>query len=152
VLDSGAKASFAGGDVGVTAASRGPLEPFGSTSPVSVSGVVSIASASTAATSTATVLLTVSLVLDKPRASSPRVFVKPRPSSMFASCRSCCWPAGGNVVTEALMSTSAGGGGAGEAGVCAWRSWAGECGGLEKDGDDGCWLKCSGCSTLTLMA
>jgi hypothetical protein len=37
-------------------------------------------------------------------------------------------------------------------GVCAWRVWFGESGGLEKDGEDGCWLKCSGCSTLTLMA
>jgi hypothetical protein len=60
------------------------------------------------------------------------------------------------VVTEELMSTSAGGGsGGGGGGVCAWRRWFGECGGLEKDGGEGCcccWLKCSGCSTLTLMA
>ena len=39
-----------------------------------------------------------------------------------------------------------GGGGGGAAGVCAWIPWFGECGGLES-----CWLKCSGCSTLTLM-
>lgn len=50
------------------------------------------------------------------------------------------------------MSTSTEGKGGGEAGVCAWRSWFGERGGLENVGDDGCWLKCSGCSMLTLMA
>jgi hypothetical protein len=50
------------------------------------------------------------------------------------------------------MSTSVGGGGGGEAGACAWRRWFGDCGGLEKGGEEGCWLKCSGCSTLTLMA
>jgi hypothetical protein len=42
------------------------------------------------------------------------------------------------------------GGGGGEAGV--W-TWFGDCGGLEKDGSGGgCWLKCSGGSTLALMA
>jgi hypothetical protein len=48
------------------------------------------------------------------------------------------------------MSTSAvGGGGGGEAGV--W-TWFGDCGGLERDGSGGCWLRCSGGSTLALMA
>jgi hypothetical protein len=56
------------------------------------------------------------------------------------------------VVTDELMSTSAGGGGGGEAGVCAWRIWVGGCGELENEGEDGRGLKCSGCSTLTLMA
>jgi hypothetical protein len=56
------------------------------------------------------------------------------------------------VVIEELMSTSVGGGG-GEAGVCVWRWWFGDCGGLANEGDDGGgWLKCSGCSTLTLIA
>lgn len=52
---------------------------------------------------------------------------------------------------EVLMLMSAGccgGGGEVEFDACCTRS--GECGGLEKDGEGGCW-KCSGCSTLTLM-
>jgi hypothetical protein len=56
------------------------------------------------------------------------------------------------VVTDELISTSACGRGGGEVGVGAWRIWVGERGGLENEGEDGCWLKCSGCSTLTLMA
>jgi hypothetical protein len=56
------------------------------------------------------------------------------------------------VVVEAFMSTSAGGGGGCGAGECAWGKRLGDCGGLENEGDEGCWLKCSGCSTLTLMA
>ena len=52
---------------------------------------------------------------------------------------------------DVFMSTSVGGGrGGGEEGVCACWTWLGECGGLEKVGEVGCW-KCSGCSTLTLM-
>lgn len=50
------------------------------------------------------------------------------------------------------MSTSAGAGGGGEAVACAWRWCVGDCGGLEKRGEEGCGLKCTGCSTLTLMA
>lgn len=50
------------------------------------------------------------------------------------------------VEAEAAAAGGGGGGGGGEAGVCAWIPWFGECGGLES-----CWLKCSGCSTLTLM-
>lgn len=39
----------------------------------------------------------------------------------------------------------------GEDTVCACCRWLGEFGGLVKVGEVGCW-KCSGCSTLTLMA
>jgi hypothetical protein len=61
-------------------------------------------------------------------------------------------------VLEALMSTSVvgcGGEGAWGDEAVAWSMWFGDCGGLDENvsGGGGCWLlKCSGGSTLTLMA
>ena len=59
------------------------------------------------------------------------------------------------MVTEVVISTSVAGGGRGGGdagkGVCAWRTWVGDWGGLEKDGEEVCWLKCNGGSTLTLI-
>lgn len=52
---------------------------------------------------------------------------------------------------DVLISKSVGcWSGGGEDGVGACCRWCGECEGLEKVGEVGCW-KCSGCSTLTLM-
>lgn len=89
----------------------GAAELFGSTISTSVSGVVSMTSSSTAATSTATELVRVASGLLCESAGSS--FGTPSPSCMSASSRSCLWPTGGNVVVEVLMSTSAGGAGGG---------------------------------------
>ena len=117
VLCSVTATPFVGGDVCVLEASVVSGEPLGNTSAASASGVVSMASSSTAATSTATLLAVGSWLLEGIAGSCVGVSVKSAPSCMSASSRSWRWPPGANVVMDELMSISAGG--RGET-VCAW--------------------------------